>query len=895
MIIKSKLSVPAVLKNSIIRKRLLQKFTDYKLGLICAPAGFGKTTAIADWAREQTNLAWFTIDCFDDNPNQFCNYFIHTLDQLKPLSCPAALEVAKQSQSPDLISLFTLLINELSEFNTPICIVLDDYHHIKNAEINQSIAFFIKHMPVNWQVLISSRTSPSLPVSNLRIKQQLFEISENELAFTDLETDDFFAKNTSFARDPKKQQRLRKNVDGWPTALQLVSILSKDTNSFNECAEQIGKSNHAYLWDYLDEEVFSPLPAKLQKLLLTIAPLNKIDAAMVNELCTINDGQVQLELLQEQGTFLIAVNNQPNWFIFHSFFKAFLIHKSELVAEIVCDHKKIARLWLNRKEIEEALPHVLKSKDEQLLIELLLEMGWKLFHDGQLNSLEKCFSLIKQAVWGYPELVLLKIWMLQSRHQSHKVAPLIRKAEKIFSENKVVLSEQLKSEFTVIHAQIAINHGQINDALKQAEICLLSVATNSPRVNIVAQAIIGEAYHCLGTLPLAYQYFQEVKQLANEQRMHQSVIWALYQQAEILHAQSNNQEAEKHIDEAISLINEHNLQKLPLHAFPLHFRAQHAYQEGNFDEAERLCSLALEIVSPYGEQWRLYTYTLQAKIALEKNDIKRGALLIEEIERLLHNQNFHSDWIASANYARIKYWRAIKDIPAIERWLNDAPKPKNAFNHFDQCHNRNRVRAFIQLGELEKAHDLLEVNINDAQHCQLQIEINRNLILLTSVESRLKQFGSAKIHLSQAVESSLQTGLNTCFVRESANLKPIYQELAKDPSLINSVKEKLAYLLSLSGISLNEPPKNPFDSTSVVKIQSHLRAPMLVKNIQLTPREWQVLGLIHSGYRNHQIAKTMEVAPTTVKSHIRNVYQKLGLEDRHEALLLSEELVALIN
>ena len=366
MIIKSKLSLPAPLKNGIIRKRLLHNTPHHKLGLICAPAGYGKSTAVADWARDKNNLAWFAIDSFDDNVNQFYNYFVHALNQLDSISCPASIEAIKQNQFPDLISLFTLLLNELSEFNMPITLVLDNYHHIKNPVIHQGIAFFIKNMPATWQVLISSRTTPPLAVSNLRIKQQLFEISETDLAFTALETDDFFSQNTTFYRDPDTLQTLCKDVDGWPIALQLVSILSKDSTSFKECVEQVSKSNHAYLWDYLEEEVFSSLSEKSQALLLTIAPLNKVDASVVNELCNINDGREQLELLQEQGAFIVAMNNQQQWFTFHSFFKAFLIHKSKDTSNFKSAHKKIAQLWLARKDIEEALPHALLSQDEQL-------------------------------------------------------------------------------------------------------------------------------------------------------------------------------------------------------------------------------------------------------------------------------------------------------------------------------------------------------------------------------------------------------------------------------------------------------------------------------------------------------------------------------------------------
>ena len=894
MIIKSKLSLPAPLKNGIFRKRLLPCDSDYKLGLFCAPAGYGKTTAIADWARSKNNAAWFAIDSFDDNVNQFYNYFVHALNQIDAISCPASIEAVKQNQFPDLINLFTLLINELSEFSTPITLVLDNYQYIKNPVIHQGVTFFIKNMPEKWQVLISSRTTPPLAVSNLRIKQQLFEINETELAFTALETDDFFSQSTTFYRDPEMQQALYEDVDGWPIALQLVLILSKDSASFTDCAERIGKSNHAYLWDYLEEEVFSSLTEKSQALLLAIAPLNKVDATVVNELCNISDGQEQLELLQEQGAFIVAMNKQQ-WFTFHSFFKAFLIHKGRHTGNLKSTHKKIARLWLARKEIEEALPHALISQDEQLLVDLLKETGWQLFDAGQLSSLGECFALIEDEIWSHPELILLKAWMLQSQHQSYKILPLLEKAKTIFDDKKIVLSEQQKNEFTIIQAQIAINQGRVEDALKEAEITLLSHAGNNTRVNIVAQAIIGEAHHHLGNLPLAYQYFQEVKQLADEQHLQQNVIWSLYQQAEILQAQNNHNSAERHIDAAISLINKYDLQKLPLYTFLLHFKAQQSYQKCDFELAEHLCEHALKIVLPYGEQWCLYTYTLQAKIALAKNDPQKSAQLIAEIERPLRSQGFHRDWVATANYVRIQYWRTSKNMTAIKHWLSRAPRPKHARNHFAQCHNRNLIRAFIELDELLMAEQLLEENINAAQQCHLTIEINRNLILLSCIETRRKQFAHAKAHLSQAIESSLETGLTTCFVREADALKPIYQELAKDPCLNNAIKEKLTSLLLLSGIRLHEPAKNPFDSGSVLRIQAHAQVPRLVKNIQLTPREWQVLGFIYSRYRNQQIASTMGVAPTTVKTHIRNIYQKLGLADRNEALQLSTQLVALLD
>jgi len=895
MLIKSKLNAPRIVKNAITRLHLLDGFDAIKLGLITAPAGYGKTNLLCEWALTQQSLAWFSIDKYDNDPQQFANYFMYSLAEIEGVNCPASIEMVKQSNELDLIALFTLFFNETAEQQSPVSIALDDFHHIIDNNILQALSFFIKHMPNHWQILISARTSTQLPISSLRIKQQLFELTIENLAFEDQESLLFFESNLPFALPPATVLNLNEAVSGWPTALQLVAILSKDVESFSEYAQQIAKNEHVYLWDYFDEEVFTHLSEKLQTLLLRIAPLSKINAEIINQLCDTDDGAPLLAQLSEQSNLIIKLPKQDDWYACNSFLKNFLRHKSQQNNIKLLTDTEVATLWLGQQQADEALPYVLRSADQGLTVSLLQQAGWALFHDGQFNQLQECFNLIKQAIWLHPELVILKAWMLQSHHQHYKVAPFIKQAEKMFVEHDLTLSPETLSELMVIKAQISINQGRVSDALKQAQDTLSNLtAPTSTRTNIIAQTIIGESYHCLGKLELAYQCFQEVILLASEQDMHQNIIWCLYQQAEILQAQSLHQKAEDHLNSAVKLIKDHHLESLPLYAFPLHFRVQRAYQAGQFELADQLCEQALEVIKAYDEQWLLYTYTLQTKVALERGNNTQAKWLIDEIERLLRNQNYHSDWIAAANYARLKYWRKNNDVAAIEKWLIKAPKPTTALNHFDQCHNRNLIRAYIKLGQFDEALQIAKTNMSDAQSCELQMELNRNLILLTSIETKLQKFSNAKQHLHQAVESSLYTGLDTCFIRESENHKPIYQELANDPSMIASVKEKLMQLLSLSGISLNEGPKNPFDSAAVIKITNHTRTPRLVKNIPLTPREWQVLGLIHSGCRNHEIADSMGVAPTTIKSHIRNVYQKLGLENRKEALQLSEQLVALI-
>jgi LuxR family maltose regulon positive regulatory protein len=890
MIIKSKLAMPEKRQDSIVRKRLLPADNRYKLGLICAPAGYGKTTAIIDWAEDKEHSAWFNIDSFDDNIIRFFTYFVHALDLLEPLSCAESIAALQKNQTNDSIELFTLLLNDICECAQPVTLILDNYQYIKNRDIHRGIAFFIKNMPDSLQLIIASRTIPPLPVSNLRIRQQLLQVDERNLAFTVSETEQFFSHCTAFYCNPEIQEQLCNAVSGWPTALQLVSILSKDSATFSEYARLIGQSNHAYLWDYLEEEVFSPLDEKLQAILLAIAPLKRVDGELVNQLCAIHNGPEQLALLQTLGIFINPVDNQQQFFALTPFFRAFLIHKLKHSGKIKESHKSITQLYLARGDIDEALPHALLSEEPKLLTKLLKEAGWQLLDNGELEQLNRCFAIIADDIWQMPELVLLKAWMLQSYHQTHQVIPLLEKAETVFTS----LSKPQKSGFSVIQAQIAVNQGKINEASALAKSVLAAADNLTARIKLTAQAVIAEADKKMGQLPLAYQRFQKLKESADDQNLQQGVIWSLYQQAKILQAQSDHNNAQRHIDIAIALINKYQLQKLPLYTLLLHFKAYQAYQRSDFQEAEYLCEHALKIVLPYGEQWCLYSYTLLAKIALAKGELTKVAKLLTEFDKPLHSQHFYHDSLIACDDVRILYWQASGDIGAIDLWLYHNQPLEPAFNCSTQCHNRNRARALLKLDQLQEAERLLKKNLADAQNCQLKIELNRNLILLACIKSRLKQMAQGKEYLSQAIKYSLQTGLTLCFVCEADDLKPLYQELARDPALHKPLKEKLVSLLSLSGIRLYEAPKMPFDSTSVIKIKSHALVPRLIKNIHLTPREWQVLGYIHSGYRNPQIARAMGVAATTVKSHIRNLYQKLGLEDRNEALQLSAKLVALL-
>lgn len=896
MLIASKISQPDILQSLIERPRLhdvLQHCDSTKLILVCAPAGYSKTSTILQWSKTQPNVAWYGLDKFDDDQHRFASYLIQTIYNNIQSACEKTLQMVQQRSFANLTTLFTQLFDEINQTQVPLTLVLDDYHCISQPEIHQAMKLFIKYMPANWKVVISSRIRPPLALSSLHLKQELIEVNTEMLAFDLKEVTAFFHLRLNFEIDSDTLSQLKNRVEGWPSSLQLVALTAKNPEHFLQCADQVARSQHSHLWDYLEDEVFEPLSEQKKQLLLDIAPLKLVDGEMVNQLTGRHDGQELLEQFEAEGLFLIAQDVQKQWFSFHSLFKGFLLHKKAKSPDRQGDDYKIAKIWLQRDMPIHALPHVLYTQDIELVTELLLESGWSIFHQGELSSLDLCFELLGQGFLNHPKLILLKAWMYQIRHQNDQVKPLLEQARIWLEQHHIAIPVELSAEFDALEAQVAISQGKVETALLKANSAMAQLTSEVPRISIIAQSVIGEAYHCQGRLHQAFEQQETVKQLSVKHQQYQSAAWAMYQQVELLYAQANKQEAERLLQVLIGLIKEHNLDQLPLFTFPLHFKALLAYQNDDLDLAQELSEQVYAIASLYGDQWLLSCYSLQAKIALEQGDEARGKALVENIERLLHSKQYHSDWVANANYARLKYWRFTGDYCAIRQWLETAPEPETAFNRFDQCHCRNRIRAQVQLGQLEQAKTLCLKLINDARQCQLQVEINRNQILLSSIELKLNNKASAKASLAMALDASLFTGLSNCFIRHGQKLIPLLLELQKEVSVTKAVKEKISQLLALAKYSPEQHIEAPFDAMKVSKILEHPKVPSLVKNIPLTSREWQVLGFIYSGYTNDKISQTMKVAPTTVKSHIRNIYQKLGLTGREEAIDLSNQLLSL--
>ncbi len=902
MLIPSKLSRPVRLQNAIIRERLLQRLQtalDYRLVLLHGPAGYGKTTLMAQWAATLPHVGWFSLDDSDNQPERFARYLVAALQHATDGHCVKSEALSQKHQYARLSSLFGQVFAELADWTEPTYLIIDDYHLIDNEEIHEVMRFFLRNQPDNLTLVVISRALPPLGIANLRVREQLLELDNRLLAFNHAEAQQFFCNRLPTPMDEQESATLCDDVEGWATALQLIALSSPDSRATaHQSARKLSGLNTSYLWEYLAEEVMDRIDEPTRDFLLRCSVLRSMNDVLVARLTGRQDGLAQLSELERRGLFVqrMDMDGDTIWFRFHPLFASFLQHccQQQLSAELPELHRRAAAGWQALNIPSEAIHHALAASDALLLREILLQYGWSLFHHGELELLSGCLEALPyNELIQSPNLVLLQAWLAQSQHRYTQVDALLERAKQAMTEHQVRLNEALLGEFNALRAQVALNANRPEEALQLAREALMQLPQTNFYGRIVATSVIGEVHHYLGQLSSALPMMQRTEQMARRHGTYHYALWALLQQSEILIAQGFLQAAYEVQDKALELVQTQHLEQLPLHEFLLRIRAQILWSWYRLDEAESCARQGLQVLSGYEPKQQLQCVAMLAKVSLARGDIDNACQHLQRCESLLHNADYHSDWISNADIPRLLYWQMTDDKQAVRSWLAQAERPEAACNHFLQGQWRNIARAHLILEENEQATEVLEHLNSEARRLNLCSDLNRNLLLCTVLHWQRNERSEAQRALMEALTLSNRTGFVSHFVIEGEIVAQLLRQLLQLNTLSEMEQHKAQRLLK----DINQHHRHKFahfDEGFVEKLLNHPNVPELIRTSPLTQREWQVLGLIYSGYSNEQIAVELDVAATTIKTHIRNLYQKLGILHRQDAVEQAQKLLKLM-
>lgn len=478
-LLTTKLFIPIAQPGWVARQQLIDRINNemqHALTMISAPAGFGKTTLLSEWAQSSdTKVAWVSLDISDNQLSRFWMYCIAAIQIYLPGICTQSLALLHQPTSPSFEFLLTTLINELAASIQPLALVLDDYHLIENHEIHQSIQFLLDHIPPNLHLVLATRSDPPLAITRLRARNMVTEIRARDLRFSFEESIEFFKRVTGGELSINQVKVLEERTEGWVTGLQLAALSIQGREEIDGFIQSFSGSN-TFILDYLAEEVLQQLPGEWVPFLLDTSILGRLSAPLCDAITGHENSQPILEQLHHANLFLFPLDSERRWYRYHHLFADFLrsrlIHQDKPHATAL--HGKASHWFAENGFLHEAVQHALAAQDFDRVAGLIEPISLEAGRRSDYQWIAEWAGEIPESVLQkYPELCYWYAWALVATGQVEKVDRLLQLAETAWKDLPANLGKLLS-----VRCNIALLRGQISETIAYGEHALQLLAPN---------------------------------------------------------------------------------------------------------------------------------------------------------------------------------------------------------------------------------------------------------------------------------------------------------------------------------------------------------------------------------------------------------------------------------
>ncbi len=365
-LLKTKLFTPRGPSNLVARPQLTEKLNrglEGRLTLVVAPAGFGKSTVLAEWVRRrELPFCWVSLDASDNDPVRFYSYMLAALETVQPGT--GKIMPALHSSAPSgLDRVMALLIDNLSAFPGNLILVMDDYHLIQESRIHQSLSYFIEYMPANMHLALSSRIEPPFPLTRLRTRGQLTELDARDLRFGPVEVGALYQQQGIHLTGEQVKQ-LEARTEGWAAGLQLAALSMQGGTDISRVIAGISGENR-YIATYLAEEVFEKWPTAWQEFLMRTSIPDRLCGLLCDAVTGGTGSAGVLYELAATNAFVFRLDQEGRWYRYHHLFTGFLQDRLREKRPSLLSglHRKAAEWYENNGFATEAVKHCLKGED----------------------------------------------------------------------------------------------------------------------------------------------------------------------------------------------------------------------------------------------------------------------------------------------------------------------------------------------------------------------------------------------------------------------------------------------------------------------------------------------------------------------------------------------------
>ncbi|HEX6705683.1 MAG TPA: LuxR C-terminal-related transcriptional regulator [Albitalea sp.] len=882
LLIETKMSLPPPPRRGVSRPALLERLRqglERKLTVVVAPAGFGKTTLVAEGCRalrdEGHAVAWLSVDA-DDDLAQIGAYVIAALrGAAEPVGRRAAQLLADDPLAPAKLVL-SVLLNDLAAFGSRVVLVLDDIDRVQSPAVHEALFRLLRHASDNLRVVLTGRAQPAVPLSYFLLREQLCTIDMEQLRFDAAQARDFFARAGGAALAPDDAQRLIDATEGWVAGLQLASLCLRDAQGPLPIAHSLARTGRG-VDAYLGENVLPQVPAAVIDFLVATSVPERLTAPLAAALSGRTDAQDILDWLEARNLFIRPIDDSRTWYRLHALFRDYLLRRLERQgAAAVQSRHRAASAWFAEQALwPEAVRHALAAGDIAQAADWVEQCAMALVERSDAHTvLSWVAKLPPSALGGRVRLRLAHAWALAMMLRTGEVDAALRAVQADIAGAGLDLGEDLRREVLAVSGVVA--------ALNDDSILALRLGTEIAALRPDEGSWVAEMGRTVLSYGLMYaSRFDEVQRLESSAafpvpgrpvhaQVYRRSVWGL-----AAWLSGDLREAARLFEQALAYA-ESTVGPLSAAAtLPAGYLVSVAWEWNDLDRVARLLQGRLDVAKQTSSISSLTGMLLaSARLASLRGDVDAAREVLEQGMALAAQRRWLRLSAALAlegvrlDLAEGRLAQAQRSVDALEAMLPGSPPAQRcALSEAWHAMRTARCRLQIARGQAPQAVAVLRDQAADWDAAHMPHRAARTRILLALACAAGGRAAEAQQALAVALAHGQQQGLVRSVVDEGEPARQLVMALQRGdfPEL------QAGYLHGL--LAAFASPSTPAPAATEPTPASRLSA-----------REVEILDFIAQGLSNKEIARALRVAPETIKWHLKNIYEKLNVSTRVQAV-----------
>jgi LuxR family transcriptional regulator, maltose regulon positive regulatory protein len=893
----------------IDRQRLISRLNaaldnHHRLTLVSASAGAGKSSLLAEWAATAADrpavMVWVSLDVQDNDPVRLWTYCLaavqtHFPDQVKPL-----LEALSSPQPPDMLVFLNETVNLLASLPVEkLVLILDDYHVIDTQAVHDSLGYFIDHIPPNIHLVIATRSDPPLPLHRWRGRGQMTEIRFDDLRFTLPEIQLFLNERMRLGLNAENIQQLERRTEGWIVGLHLAALLMQNRPDRAAFIAQFSSNNH-YILEYLTNEVLAVQSENDQDFLLQISILTQFTPELCNAVTGRSDSQMMLERFWKANLFLIPLDDEHLWYRYHHLFADLLSQKLKQKGDtnLAALHQKAADWYAAHLMVEEAIRFALAARNYSMAADLVFRNRRSAMNTGDFKRFFTWMEQIPaELLAADARLSFAYGAMLYNNGKTALAEKYLTNAHEVYKR----LTERgeippadpeyatLPGQIAAFQSMLALRRWNLIEAAQYAEESLRIALADDLHSQGMAGLALGIAQTEMGRLDEAIKTYNRAIPPSEACGNVIAAAVASEQMARLLVLQGRLTEAEETFETALERAIQRRQEELPAAGVLLVGQAEVCYERNQLERASEGLEKGLTLVHKGG-----YLDIQKTAAILKTKIFTASGNLPEAIDSLKNTQDVIRKAgiglaLTEINAYLALYYALGGKLDQATTWADNQdtqlagnPGLTRGIELF--C----LARIWFRQGKLEDAWNVLaqlEKYAQEGKSLRRQVEAWLLQALIAGQQNRRAECFEL---LDKSIRWGMKPGYLRLFLDEGEALRQLLLDFLK-----NERHEKwidgLAQEILAGFPRAVEGEEIPLSFELIRPAPPARLSPHgLVEKI--SDRELEVLALMSEGLTNPEIAGRLILSLSTVKTHLNNIYGKLNVRNRAEAVLRAKEL-----